>query len=635
VNPIKTRTRWVGLLALAAAGSLAAAAPESTQQRYAKDGVVVKFSATPIDGPALKEGGLAEVRFEMTDEATGRPLRGVTPGAWLDLAEVIRARGDGPQVRSCRDKIALYLRGVVGIRPLVDLNSYSMVVLNKEPNLTIIDPNVSMAGSTSTLAQVPLKRPGMDWAQDPARKTLYVSMPGAGQVAAVDTDSFKVRANVDAGAAPTRVALQPDGKYLWVGNDARDAAASGVTVIDGDTLKAVAHIPTGAGHHEIAVTPDSARVFVSNRESGTVTVIDAKTRRKLRDLKTGAMPISLAFSPLSKALYVADGRNGGVSVIDAEGKAVTQRIELPPGSGPMRFAPDGRYAMVVNPSAKKVSVIDASSNEIVHSIDVPGQPFQLSYTPGFAYVRLLDSERVAMINLATLGAGKTPRVQSFAAGSAAPRLAGDLVLADSISQASAEAAVFVVSPSDNTTYFYMEGMNAPSSNYMTRGYAARAVTVVDRSLKEVEPGVYAARVKLPVSGRFDVAFQLDSPKLLHCFAADVQRDPKASTARTNAAVEYLVDDYTVTPGKTLALRFRLSEPGTGVPKAGVKDAQVTYYMAPGRNRAEVTAREIGKGVYEALLPIPEAGAYYIHARAPSLNAKDAQLPFLTVLAKQR
>jgi hypothetical protein len=44
----------------------------------------------------------------------------------------------------------------------------------------------------------------------------------------------------------------------------------------------------------------------------------------------------------------------------------------------------------------------------------------------------------------------------------------------------------------------MEGMNAPMGNYKTYGHQARAVTVVDRSLKEVEPGVYAGKVRIPL-----------------------------------------------------------------------------------------------------------------------------------------
>lgn len=630
---MRMTARWRREAVTIAVAMVTGIAAAAQPQRVAKDGVEVRFSARPVaDGAPLMEGGVAEVRFEIVDQASGQPVRSAAPAAWMDLAEVIRARGDGPEVRSCRDKIALYLKGVVGIRPIVDLNSYSMVVLNKDASLTVIDPNVSMAGSTSTLAQLRLKAPGMDWAQDSARKLLFVSMPQAGQVAAVDTDSFKLRGDIPAGPEPTRVALQPDGKYLWVGNDARDAAKSGVTVIDADTLAPLTSIATGAGHHELAISGDSRRVFVSNREAGSVTVIDAATQRRLHDIATGPMPIALAFGALSRSLYVADGRDGSVAVIDGEGQALRKRIALQPGIGPMRFSPDGRHALVLNPSAQKVFVIDASSDELIHTLDLPGQPFQLNFTRGFAYVRLLDSERVMMVNLGTLGRGKKPTVQSFAAGAAPPKYAGDLVLADSITPASAEAAVFVVSPADNTTYFYMEGMNAPSSNYLARGYEARAITVVDRSLKEIEPGVYASRVKLPAAGRFDVAFQLDTPKLLHCFSAEVQRDPQLARARRPVAVEYLIDERTVKSGQTLALRFRLVEPGSGAPRQGLRDARVQYYLAPGRGRAEVAAREVGEGVYEALLPIEQAGAYFVHAGSPSLNARPQDLPYLTLRA---
>ena len=55
----------------------------------------------------------------------------------------------------------------------------------------------------------------------------------------IDTDTFKLLANIDAGRSPTRVVVQPDGKYLWVGNDAQVADGSGVTVIDTETLKPV------------------------------------------------------------------------------------------------------------------------------------------------------------------------------------------------------------------------------------------------------------------------------------------------------------------------------------------------------------------------------------------------------------
>jgi YVTN family beta-propeller protein len=641
-NPIRHRTT-VSLAACAAllpllfgGGELWGAQPDeaSHPNRITHKGVVVDFEARPVGARAeqgLMAGRLAEVRFSITEAEAGTPVRGVVPGAWMDIGEVIQGKTGDPQ-KSCKDKIALYLKGVVGIRPMVDLNGYYVLVLNREPSISVVDPLVSMVGVTSTLGTIPLKGPGTDWAKSADQKRLYVSMPKAGEVAVVDTDAFKMQETVKVGPDPTRVALQPDGRYLWVGNDAREAEKSGVTVVDVETLKAVASLATGAGHHEIAFSPDSRYAFVSNREAGTVTVVDVAGKRKEKDVPAGPMPIALAYSPLAGALYVADGQEGTVSVIDGKTLEVVATIRAKPGLGPMRFTPDGRFGLVVNPAEDKVYVIDAAENALVHTLAVSGKPYQIVLSSAFAYVRSLDSERVTMINLATLGRGKQPTVQGFAAGAVAPKNAGDLPLAESVAPTSTHAAVLVVNPADSTTYFYMEGMNAPASNYKVYGARARAVTVVDRSLKEVEPGVYAVKVKIPAAGRYDVAFLLDTPQILHCFSMEAKADPATRTDRLALTIEYLGGKRLAKTGETFPLRFTLHDSATGKPRSGLADVRVMYFLAPGRDRREVRAEEVGDGVYQALLPIAWAGAYYVHVAVPSEKIGFADLPFITVVA---
>ena len=74
-----------------------------------------------------------------------------------------------------------------------------------------------------------------------------------------------VAGEVGAGENPTRVELQNDERYLWVGNNSTKDDTSGVTVIDADSYMHVAFIPTGKGHHEIAFREDDKYAFVSNR----------------------------------------------------------------------------------------------------------------------------------------------------------------------------------------------------------------------------------------------------------------------------------------------------------------------------------------------------------------------------------
>jgi len=640
MTSIRSRLGWRFLLLISLAAAFQSdgqAAP--TQQapaasgRFVKHGIVVEFEARAVGGGdhALREGGLAEVRFRLTEEASGAPVRGITPGAWMDIGEVLQGQ-PGSQQKSCKDKIALYLKGVVGIRPMIDLNSYYVVVMNREPSLSIIDPLVSMAGVTSTLGVIPLAGPGTDWVQSADGKRLYVSMPEARKVALVDTDAFKVVTNIDAGMAPARVALQPDGRYLWVGNDTSEPTASGVTVIDTETSARVAFIATGAGHHEIAFSEDSRYAFVSNRNAGTVSVIDVQTKKKRKDLATGPLPISLAYSPLAQALYVADGKAGTITAVDGRGLEVRKRIDAEPGLGPLRFTRDGRWAFTVNPAANAVYVIDAASNTLVHTLAVRGQPYQVVLSDAFAYVRALGSQRVTMINLSSLGAGKQPIVQGIEAGNVAPKQAGDLPLADSMSTASTEAAMMIVNPGDNTTYFYMEGMNAPSSNYKVYGSSARAVTVVDRSLREIEPGLYASKVKIPAAGRYDVAFLLDTPQVLNCFSAEAKPNPRIHHDRLALAIEYLQSERRVSAGSTLPLRFKLVEPLTGRPATGLRDVRVMYFRAPGFERTEVAAEEKGDGVYQAPLSLRHAGAYYINVGVPAKHLRYGDLTYFTLVA---
>jgi YVTN family beta-propeller protein len=609
-------------------------APAASPDRLVRDGLVVDFSVD-VGGSgkpkALLEGEYAEVRFRITDAATGNPVRGLNPAVWLDVSGG-RAGGAGG-TSDCREKVGLYLKGLVGIRPVADLNSYFLLVLNGDASISVIDPVVSMTGRTSLYATVLLPRPGADWVRTANGRRLYVSMPLAGQVAVVDTETFKLTGTLPAGSAPTRVALQPDERYLWVGNDARKPGESGVTVLDPTELKPVATIATGRGHHEIAFSGDSRRAFVSNREDGTVTVIDVATMAKVRDLALGKAPISMAASSLSGALYVADAKDGRIAVVDPASLAVLRRIEAKPGLGPMRFSEDGRWGFVVNSVEHVVHVVDAGQNKVLHSVPLAGKPYQVTLTRAFAFVRLLDTEKINMVNLLSLGEGKTPIVNTFSAGTGAPRSAGDLSIADSITPAATDAAVFVNNPAEGKTYFYMEGMNAPMGNFSGYGHRTRAVTVVDRSVREISPGTYGASLRLPDAGRYDVAFLLDNPKVLHCFGAEVKPNPLLASAAGDVHVAFLDFPTAAEAGRPVPLRVKLSDPRGGAPRTGLRDVQVTWYQPPTSPRKTVVAREAGEGVYEAELSFPSKGPWYVQVTVPSLGAGPGEIMNRSVVVR--
>ena len=601
--------------------SPARSADPPTSDRFAREGIVVEFSSRPAekkaeDGKVL-EGEFAEVRFRVTDEATGKPVRSLRPGAWMDIGKPAGSKEKTPL--DCRQKVSLYLQGIVGIRPMVDLNGYFVLVLNREPSIYVIDPFVGVSGKTNLYASIPLREPGADWVKDRDEKRFYVTLPKSGKVAAISAESFRMIAEGDAGENPVRIAVQPDGQLIWVGNNGKDGGEGGVTALDSATLAVVASIPTGKGHHELAFSPDSRYAYATNRGSGTVSVIDVRERKKIRDIPIGKAPISTEYSAAARSLYVADGEEGTISVVDGRSHEVTAKVPVKPGLGPMRFTPDGRWGLVLNSREDAVHVLDVSTNRIAHTVAVGKEPFQMVLSRSFAHVRCLGSERVFMVNLIELGKENPPPVTSYPVGAEPPGAAPELGLARELSSATGESEVLVVNPMNRTTYFYMEGMNAPSGTFKGFGQSPRAVETANRSLKETEPGIYTTRVRFPVAGEYDVAFFLDSPKIVHCFSTSAEPNPSMRRAGSGYELEFLVKDRTVPAGDNVAVRFRLTDALTGWGRAGLADVTVISFRAPGRDRRQTFARDLGDGEYEVVLNLSNPGAYYVYVTVPTLK----------------
>ncbi len=606
----------------------AAAAEESN--RITREGVVVDFSVTPTSGTGkVIAADWADVTFRITDASTGEPVKGRYPAAWMDLGEAWEAKGSRPL--TCRQRVETYLKGIVGVRPMINLNDHFLLVLNRDASISVIDPAVGVTGITNLFAQINLERPGGDWAKTSDQKRLFVTMPLANQVALIDTDQFKVTANVDAGENPTRAELQGDERYLWVGNNARKPEESGVTVIDIQERTRVAFIPTGPGHHEIAFSEDDRYAFVTNRDGGTVSVIDVQTLKKIKDIETGPVPIAMGYSPLSKAVYVADGKAGTITVLDSEKLEVRSRLEAEPGLGPMRFSQDGRWGVVVNPVQDKVVIIDAADNRLAHTVKVGSKPYQVNFTRQYAYIRSLGSEQVALIAVPAMAEAGTPPVQYFPAGQGAPGRAAEISIADSIIPSAKEAASYVVNQAEGTVYYYMEGMTAPMGAFRNYGHEARAIEIVDRSLAEREPGVYAGRVKIPIEGIYDVAFMMDTPRFLHCFTASVEPNPEVRLTKAKMGIEYQLAKRQIPVGESTKVQFRLTDPVNGLPRSDIPDVTVLYYTASGGGRTVVPATSLGDGRYEAEVKLSQVTTYYVFVGSQSEKLGYSDLPFASLM----
>ena len=153
--------------------------------------------------------------------------------------------------------------------------------------------------------------------------------------------------------------------------------------------------------------------------------------------------------------------------------------------------------------------------------------------------------------------------------------------------------------------------------------------VIDRSLKETEPGVYTSKVRIPVAGRYDVAFLLESPRLVNCFSLEAKEDPLLASHRQRIVVEFLMQSREVPLGATVPVRFKVRTEG-GAPQTGLKDVRVLSFLVPGQRRNETIAREVEPGIYETSVAIEEHGAYAVHVASKQLEKEFRDLATFTM-----
>jgi YVTN family beta-propeller protein len=597
-------------------------------QIYKSEGISVEFSFAPV-APGKDEliaGEDGVLRFKIQETSGGKGLSNLRPAAWIDQRQSAAA----PGAKDCREKVQSFLQPSFGKRPTIDLNSYFVLALNTEPNISVIDPLGGFGGS-KLFTLIDLRSRGEDWALSADKKRLYVSLPDVNQVAVVDVPGWKVIANIDAGVKPMRVVLQHDGRYLWIGNDGTDEATSGITVFDTVALNAVAHIQTGMGHHEFAFNDEDSFTFVTNKQDGTLSVIDVRQLAKIATVKVGLQPAAIAFSSLSKTVYVVNEGDGTIVAVNARQFGILTRINAEPGLNEIRIPLDGRFGFVINQAKSRLYVFDMSSNRLVHTVPIGPGSDQITFTKQFAYIRSTDSEFVTMLKIADLG--KEAAVSRFPAGQKAPGKSPAPSLASAIVPAPEEGSVLVANPADQMIYYYVEGMAAPMGSFQNYRRQPKALLVLDNSLRETEPGVYTISIRLSAAGQYDVPFLLDSPRVVNCFQLSVAENatlPKP--AGVPIRIEQLANETAFAAGQRYTLRFKVIDTTTNLPRSDLADVGVMVFLAPGIWQRRDTAKPVGGGIYEMTFVPPQGGVYYFYFQCPSLGIRYNQLTPLTLQA---
>jgi YVTN family beta-propeller protein len=147
-----------------------------------------------------------------------------------------------------------------------------------------------------------------------------------------------------ASAMPQDVRLTPDGTRFL----AADMLRNGIWVINAHTLKIDTFLPTGKGTHSIYPDRTATRLFVANRDAGTITVLDATTLKTLHTwhLPGGGSPDMGGVSADGRTLWLSGRHHSVVYVLDTASGRLLKKIPVDDGPHGLCVWPQpGRYSL--------------------------------------------------------------------------------------------------------------------------------------------------------------------------------------------------------------------------------------------------------------------------------------------------
>ncbi|MCE9670189.1 hypothetical protein LY474_20535 [Myxococcus stipitatus] len=597
--------------------------------RVEREGVSVSFdlSLNPRQREATRGAPLqGTARFVLTDAKTGAPLQGRRTLGWMSL----RAPGEAAMDdAACKTRVKTYLGGLLSARAEVDLNSYWFLTLNHDQSISVINPQIAF-DRTKLHSLVSVGGAAEDWALLKDRSALYVTVSSGNSVSVVDLERFLATRTIRVGQKPGRIAVAPDGRTAWVSNDGDGT----VSVIDTASHEEVGTLEVGAGRHELAFSDEGRTAWLTSTDAEVLTAVDVGSREVLGKVDVGTGVGDIAWSPVARAVFVAQPRTNEVLVVDPSRRAITQRVAVKEGLGALRFDRTGRWAFLLHPQAGTVDILDAARGQVAHTLTGFAAPDTVVFTDAFAYVRNTTSGHVSLVELKTLeGAGK-PSVVQITMGQRPPAEGRIPGRSDPIAALPEGTGVIVAGAADRALYLYQEGMMAPRGTHLNYGREPRAVLVLDRSLREVEPGVYTAATTVRENGVYDVQFLLDNPRAIVCAewkVGGVPEDASLGKKRPLTLTPAFDPKVILTAGASTPLRFKLEvTPGFEAPPVQPQEVRVLLFKTPGTWQSRTEPRALGEGLFEVDFTPPSAGQYKFVVGVESRNIDLGRLPHFTL-----
>jgi YVTN family beta-propeller protein len=234
----------------------------------------------------------------------------------------------------------------------------------------------------------------------PPAPTALVRVPLAHGVTSVGKPT--VVGTIRVGAEPEGVAVSPDGRTVYVANQASHV----LSVVDAGSRR-VTSVTLRATPRFLTTSRDGRLVFVSmyndDKSGSGVAVVDTASRRVVRYLTTGVQPYTLAVGPDDR-IWVPIHSQHRVEIYTAFDQRPAGRVQVPPNPHAVAFSANLMRAFTPNHESNEVAIIDMRTDKLLKAVPVSRSPHSIAVSPDGKTVLVAgyDADTADLINAATL-----------------------------------------------------------------------------------------------------------------------------------------------------------------------------------------------------------------------------------------
>ncbi len=545
------------ILALAAVASGAAAVVDGTSV------------AVSVSGPA----SASSVELRIADAIDKHPIVNAEPLGWITPDDASL---------SCPAMIARAQKASLG-SSVINLNSLRIAAAFADGSLALLDPQTSFGG-TQLESAVDLGSAARTLAVDPAN----------GGIAAITADAKLML--VDTTASARIAATQPvaaDAALVWSEGRFWSASGKGLDARDPLTLLSQSHIEWPLSGTPILRASDGGLLIGSTLGPTGMLLPGAKI-----PVRTG-LPNGLrdgAYMSKASAWLIA-GSDGTLTLVSR-----SRRVAIPGISGARGVAVDrdGRFALVITDEGRALSLVDGADLRVLDTRPLPEPADRLTLSRDFAYVHSSSSQAVQLISFDVMRQQQRIATVDLPFGEAPHAPATPLFSRVAVMPGGAA----VIGNDGKTLYAYAEGMMVPMGSFAGITRQLAGIAPIDRSLREVSPGVYRTTATIRYGGRYRVPVRIANPRVDTCLTVDV--DGPARPAMVHAVrAQFDAIGHPLAPGQTFTVRLSAPARGTQV------QALATDML--GRWQRHFLLVRSSDGRFAGQVRFPEAGQYRLIA----------------------